>query len=349
MEVATLFDSAYLPVTLQSIREARQSIDVSMFLAQEPRGASLAILDALASAAQRGVRVRALFEDEIASNRKWVAILNRYGADARLDDARIKLHDKAILIDGRILIVGSHNWSNAALTANREASLLIEADDSIFRNWSDRFEDGMNAGTAIRDETISIILGTTIAASHIQPRFQSGRGRIVTDSDYVKASEQIIGLMKKRFTAALYYISIHSLTRGGSLRRFFVELSKKAPDFPCEIILDQMEIDDREIGERDNDTTIVFLNSQRIKAAYDPKSVTHHVKAVAVDGRYVVLGSHNWTISSTQYNRETSIILDSVGTARELEAYLQTLKSHPNGSPKAGGNWIPMEDLVSVH
>lgn len=364
MEVAPLLDANYLPVLLHEIESARSSIDVSMYLAQSPRGASWTILNALERAARRGVKIRALFEDQIASNQIWAAILSECGADARLDGPEVKLHDKAVLIDGRIFIVGSHNWSNAALRFNREASLLIRAEPEAFREWQSRFENAFDSGLAIEniDETDSFLNSDTapfIIAKRPATILERGRGRIVADGDYIKASEQIINLMNRSLNAALYYVSTQVLMERRPLNRFFRQLVEKAESVPCEILLDQMEISDRPLGSRDNDVTIPFLTERGIKAEYDSEETTHHVKAVVVDVRYLLLGSHNWTISSTSHNMETSILLDAPRTATLLERYLasitrntsRTMETLRPSSSQADSSMhrVPMQSLIRIH
>lgn len=50
-----------------------------------------------------------------------------------------KTHTKGIVVDGRRVLVGSHNWSWAGVTLNRDASLLFE-DEEIARYYLSAFE-----------------------------------------------------------------------------------------------------------------------------------------------------------------------------------------------------------------
>jgi phosphatidylserine/phosphatidylglycerophosphate/cardiolipin synthase-like enzyme len=50
-----------------------------------------------------------------------------------------KTHTKGIVVDGRRVLVGSHNWSWAGVTLNRDASLLFE-DEEITRYYLRAFE-----------------------------------------------------------------------------------------------------------------------------------------------------------------------------------------------------------------
>ena len=38
-------------------------------------------------------------------------------------------HNKGIIVDGKVVAVGSHNWSSDGTTANRDATLVIHSPD----------------------------------------------------------------------------------------------------------------------------------------------------------------------------------------------------------------------------
>jgi phosphatidylserine/phosphatidylglycerophosphate/cardiolipin synthase-like enzyme len=76
---------------------------------------------ALVRAVKRGVIVQAVVNsDDIA------AVLNKLGIAAKKAKTKNLLHAKQIVIDGKTLIIGSHNYSQAAMTTNYEASVIIE-------------------------------------------------------------------------------------------------------------------------------------------------------------------------------------------------------------------------------
>jgi phosphatidylserine/phosphatidylglycerophosphate/cardiolipin synthase-like enzyme len=51
----------------------------------------------------------------------------------------VHCHNKMVLVDGKGILVGSQNWSNSAVTTNREASLWLEH-SGICRYFSRIFE-----------------------------------------------------------------------------------------------------------------------------------------------------------------------------------------------------------------
>ncbi len=72
--------------------------------------------------------------------------------------------------------------------------------------------------------------------------------------------------------------------------------------------------------------TLTFLETNNVKVKLDPSSgVQTHTKMVVVDGKYVLVGSHNWTESALSYNHEVSLEIVSEGIAQEAVGYFNSL------------------------
>jgi phosphatidylserine/phosphatidylglycerophosphate/cardiolipin synthase-like enzyme len=78
------------------------------------------INQALVRAARRGVKVQTLLNYP-----DLVELLNNLNITARRANVKKLLHAKSIVIDENIIILGSHNLSKEAMTANVEMSLVI--------------------------------------------------------------------------------------------------------------------------------------------------------------------------------------------------------------------------------
>lgn len=98
--------------------------------------------------------LRSMFADD---DRKMLEALQ--GLD--FDMSRVKMmkntHTKGIIADGKQILIGSHNWSNAGVQFNRDASLLIY-DDSIAQYYQDVFlhDWERRAKTGIREESVIV-------------------------------------------------------------------------------------------------------------------------------------------------------------------------------------------------
>ncbi|WP_297464216.1 phospholipase D-like domain-containing protein [Thermococcus sp.] len=140
--VEFLMDKDYYMSLLSAINSAKSEIYVMMFLMKYDPGDSYDpandLIRALVKAEQRGVRVHVLLEDGIEENRKAYDYLKQNGVDVTFDSPATTLHAKVVVIDGRIVFIGSHNWSEAALNWNHEVSVRIDSEE-FARKMEDYF------------------------------------------------------------------------------------------------------------------------------------------------------------------------------------------------------------------
>lgn len=103
---------------------ASSTIDVQMYVFSNDN-----LARALSNAAKRGVRVRLILEGRIEGlqeNADTFDYLISSGASAKWASLSYKLtHSKLAIVDGRRVLVGSINFSNSAVTKNREAAALL--------------------------------------------------------------------------------------------------------------------------------------------------------------------------------------------------------------------------------
>ncbi|MBE0410852.1 MAG: phospholipase [Anaerolineales bacterium] len=108
---------------------------------------SSAIADAMIDKAQSGVTVSGVFErTQYRSNigSEFISFAAA-GLDVRLDGNPRNMHHKVIIIDERVVITGSYNFSSSAGTLNDENSIIIH-NKEIARLYLDEFERVFNEG-----------------------------------------------------------------------------------------------------------------------------------------------------------------------------------------------------------
>jgi len=122
------------------IRGSRQSIFIGMYVFSEQKSAAPfaeELIRDLEAAAKRGVYVYLLLYtapstlDRLAEHHSNRAErLRRAGVDVRLALPNNILHMKTVVVDLSSVLVGSHNWSEGALSGKRvyESSALIVLD-----------------------------------------------------------------------------------------------------------------------------------------------------------------------------------------------------------------------------
>ena len=115
---------------IQEIENARDSIHIAMFHFTNGR-----IARALAKAPKKGIDVKVILDKEKASDsyskskflsNKGLYILFKEGIQRRGRDNKTGLmHNKFVIIDGKIVITGSYNWTASAELWNYENLLII--------------------------------------------------------------------------------------------------------------------------------------------------------------------------------------------------------------------------------
>ena len=125
-----LTDREYYHRLMELLPKSNSSVKVLMFSIKydpgDPEDWANDLLRELVELRRRGIRVMVLVDDYTFERYKeTISFLLSHGVEVRLDPSgRITMHAKVVIIDDRLVIVGSHNWSESGLTYNNEVSLL---------------------------------------------------------------------------------------------------------------------------------------------------------------------------------------------------------------------------------
>nr|XP_010598552.1 LOW QUALITY PROTEIN: mitochondrial cardiolipin hydrolase [Loxodonta africana] len=89
---------------------------------------------------QRGVRVRVITDcDYMALNGSQIGLLRKAGIQVRHDQDLGYMHHKFAIVDKKVLITGSLNWTTQAIQNNRENVLIME-DEEYVKLFLEEFE-----------------------------------------------------------------------------------------------------------------------------------------------------------------------------------------------------------------
>jgi hypothetical protein len=102
----------------------------------DPRYAKL--FDALLAKQQAGVKVCIIVRGEFDAQ-KTVERLKKHGFDTDRIRLQNRCHTKGIIVDRKIVLLGSHNWTNQGALVNRDASLIFH-DEEIAEYFAAAFE-----------------------------------------------------------------------------------------------------------------------------------------------------------------------------------------------------------------
>ncbi|UCD70489.1 MAG: hypothetical protein JSW70_05635 [Syntrophobacterales bacterium] len=138
-DVKVVLDREYFQITRGLLRHAKKSIQMMMFeasfYAKHPESPSNILIGELISAQKRGAKVEVILETSdrgdraTERNRLTGKLLSKEGVEVIYDPLFLTTHAKLIIIDGRISLLGSTNWTYHALTSNHEVGVLIESEE----------------------------------------------------------------------------------------------------------------------------------------------------------------------------------------------------------------------------
>lgn len=137
-EVVFIANSSYLNEVVKSIEKAKSSILISIYMFKTTdytNQDTKYIQKALTRAAEKGVKVTVLFdlEDEEGFlndvNRETAEELEKNGVNIIYDSESVRTHTKLVVIDKRIVFIGSHNFTHSAMNYNNESSVKVTSQD----------------------------------------------------------------------------------------------------------------------------------------------------------------------------------------------------------------------------
>lgn len=149
-DVRVVLDREYFQITRGLLRNAEKSIQMMMFeasfYAKHPKSPSNILIGELISARKRGLKVEVILETsdrgDRATERNELTgkMLSKEGVEVIYDPVFVTTHAKLIIIDGRINLLGSTNWTYHSLTSNHEVGVLIESEEvaRTLQNYFDR-------------------------------------------------------------------------------------------------------------------------------------------------------------------------------------------------------------------
>lgn len=137
--VELLPNAEYVRGVSKLIEGASRSVYVAVFvmkydLGESPgRDPANALIELLVEAKSRGLDVRVIVDDTTKRNYpETIEYLKSRDVPIRLDPgAGVTMHSKIVIVDGVCAIIGSHNWTEAALSLNNEFSVLICSEETV--------------------------------------------------------------------------------------------------------------------------------------------------------------------------------------------------------------------------
>ena len=127
-------------VIIKNISKAEISIDIMMFAFTNKK-----IANALLKAKKRGVEVKIILDRVQNRYQRKYSVYNYLkdkGIDISLENSKRKLHNKVMVIDEKIVITGSYNYTKQANLMNNENILVIK-DDIIATEYIEKLKSDL--------------------------------------------------------------------------------------------------------------------------------------------------------------------------------------------------------------
>jgi phosphatidylserine/phosphatidylglycerophosphate/cardiolipin synthase-like enzyme len=298
-------DSDYFWFARESIEAAQTRVHVIEYLLYDTGLAEQLLLE-LVDAAERGVEVKLLADETVedtAGNLDWLRDASGGAIQAALDSTGTVSHNKLIIADS-VTLVGSHNMSSSALSANHEASMyMVEADVTDF--YEAYFQ-------------------SMWADSDIDPSIDKPDRDDIVPIKNDEIGGQLLGCLsdaQERVRLVMYAVSYRPGDSGDvtSLVNSVVQAHDRGVD--VQVVLDQSDwIESNDI----NDEAIALFQQQGVALRLAERGVTTHAKMLLCDDT-IIVGDANWSYSSMELYNGTSVAVTRPAVAAQYLAWFDEI------------------------
>lgn len=120
---------------LDYLASARSTLDICVFTITNDD-----IADVVLDLHRKGVKVRIITDNDQANTQgSDIGKFQQAGIQVREDKTPAHMHHKFAILDGRLLLNGSFNWTRQAVTSNNE-NVTVLSDQQLIRAFQQQFE-----------------------------------------------------------------------------------------------------------------------------------------------------------------------------------------------------------------
>lgn len=316
--VKPVVNKEYLPVLLDLIAGATVSIEFVQLECHGDRTESH-IEAALAAAVKRGVQVRGLLDDGVDFNAASVERLRALGVDVQPDTSVKMTHSKLVIVDGRLVLLGSTNWTGNSMDNNNETNVLL--DDPVLAELFGRYVAALWADSAAEPEL---------------PSVESGAVKTLVNRQYFPEILALLDSAKQRIRVIMYGIKYEAKYRGSKVNQLVEALAAahgRGVDVAVTIDLSDYNATLNEV----NAAAKEYLAAAGIAVFDDPEKTTTHAKMIVADD-VVVIGSVNWGFDALERRNETCVLIRDSKIAAYFMGYFE--RADVSATPFRGGQGV---------
>ena len=294
----------YLLAALDAIDAAQEHIRVAQYLLYDDTPVD-ALLQHLTDAAERGVLVQVLADEEGSETEEILSDLANQNIETQLDTKNTTLHNKLIVADN-VVVVGSHNLTDAAMDRNHEGSVLVN--DAEVATWYASWFDAMWV-----DPTPDPVTDPWTRTDLVP----------IADRMITEALLSCIEQATEDIEVLIYAIAYDANYPGSDVDRLLTAL-EDAHDSGVEV---RVVVDGSFwiIDNHVNDAAIARLDDAGIQLWRTPASVTNHAKVLRCDDT-VIISDANWSYSGLELMHGTSLQATTNDLSAAYRSWIKTIR-----------------------
>lgn len=298
-----------IPLIISELEQAQTRVDVAMFYFS-----SDALVDMLCKlSGERGIAVRVLADSDMDSTatRPVLERLRDHGVSVYVvtPSGSGKLHNKCAVVDEKVVLTGSANWSEAGEQSNHEDVLAIYS-PALAAKYLTRFDEIQATGVLLAGPPPSKVSPRPDRRLP-PPRRNMPGAEIVVDNTrvyFTPAREQILAVLLPQLKQARTVdVGMYLLTD----KELLATLAEIASNATVRVVVDAGALAGKGLGNLQT-----LWNAGVQIASFHGERAAMHLKSVIIDERYVWTGSANWTETALGGNYEDMLCLDSPALAQ---------------------------------
>ena len=266
---------------INDIRHSSKSIDMAMYYLTNKH-----ITKALILAHRRGVKVRVVTDDKKIKSTKYRELIRANIKVVSDNNPKALMHNKILIIDHRVVWIGSGNFTVYAFYRNHDNFLRI-SDKSIAKYYEQKFVKLYNNDTKPTKPYLSKNIEIYFAPdSNIEKR-------LLARINHAKHSIYFLAYAFTNQQIAKALLEAHK--RGVVVKGVFDKAQDKYQKY----------------------SRYRWLKSKGVAVKYDKNRFKLHHKIIIIDKKVVVTGSYNFTNKANKTNAENIMVIKSKSIAQK--------------------------------
>lgn len=290
-----------------TIDKAKDSVDIAIYSISTEGS----IVKALRRAKARKVKIRMVLHKATSSNMDAAKLFAKMGI--KVYGVGPTMHHKFAIIDGKILLNGSGNWSTAANTKFNEVLMRFKSSPTMTKEFQKEFGYMLKKSRSV---SAAGKIGEKKEGEVKLPGRSRGSNVYFTSHNskesYV-AADQIIKAMKgakKSISIMVAHFNSDRITK--ALVKILKAQKKAKKKIKVRVLLDRAEFDDKKSQSLALEKAGADVRYKVYSLGfYFPRAQLMHHKTIIVDDEVLVTGSYNWSDTAEHNNYENVIVLNA--------------------------------------